>query len=300
MSRSLPPLRALRAFESAARHRSFTRAGEELHVTAAAISQQVRGLEQWLGFALFDRLPNGLQLTERGAEFLPSVTGAFDSVSMAVRTVRERDRIDTLTIAARPNFAVRWLLPRLQTFQSDHPDLDIRLYIGSRFPDPAGAGHDAVILSSDEPGAQQGEYLFSPRLIPVCSPGFQRRHTLTTPSDLQHCPLIQMVNSLDDWPRWLQAAGVDPMHHQGPRTPSYDTYTLSLEAAGLGHGIAMARDAFVERDLAEGRLLAPFDLRVEGRKSWFLLRRPNAPERRVGPFRDWLLAQAHAYRVRSA
>ncbi len=292
MSRSLPPLRALRAFESAARHGSFTRAGEELHVTAAAISQQVRSLEQWLGFELFHRLANALELTERGAECLPAVTAAFDSVSEAVRKARQQDSVETLTIAARPNFAVRWLLPRLQAFQAQHSELDIRLYIGSRFPDPAGSEHDAVILSSDEPMALKGDYLFSPSLIPVCSPAFLRRYALRDPTDLNHCPLIQMVNSMGDWPLWLRAAGLEGIQGATPRTPSYDTYTLSLEAAILGQGVAMARDAFVERDLSEGRLVAPFPLRVDGRKSWFLLVRPNAPASRVGPFRDWLLHEA--------
>jgi LysR family glycine cleavage system transcriptional activator len=296
MVRDLPPLNSLRAFEAAARRLSFTRAAEELGVTQAAISHHVRVLEDRLGFRLFRRLNNGLLLTEKGEAYLPSVSQAFDVLCEATGVVQGHGESQVLTLSVLPNFALRWLVPRLAEFQRRHAMIDVRLLTAYRGTEFLREDIDAAIrFGADWPGLN-ADHLFGSDMLPVCSPMLVAQRPLREPRDLAHHPLLHVYGALDDWPLWLAAAGASDIATD--RGPSFDSYALALEAAAHGCGVAMARSAFVQDDLASGRLIAPFSLPITRSEAWYFLWPKTDTSRKVSLFRSWLLA--HAAQTRAA
>jgi len=290
MVRDLPPLNALRAFEAAARRLSFTRAAEELGVTQAAISHHVRVLEDHLGFRLFRRLNNGLLLTEKGEAYLPSVRQAFDVLCDATGAVQGHGESQVLTLSVLPNFALRWLVPRLAEFQRRSSVVDVRLLTAYRGTEFLREDIDAAIrLGADWPGLN-ADHLFGSDMFPVCSPMLAAQRPLREPRDLAHHLLLHVYGALDDWPQWLAAANAGNVRVD--RGPSFDSYALALEAAACGCGVAMARTAFVQDDLAIGRLVAPFSLTVKRDEAWYFLWPKTGASRKVSLFRGWLLAHA--------
>ena len=290
MVRDLPPLNALRAFEAAARRLSFTRAAEELGVTQAAISHQVKVLEEDLGFRLFRRLNNGLLLTEKGEAYLPSVRQAFDVLCEATDAVQGHSGSQVLTLSVLPNFALRWLVPRLAEFQRRNPVIDVRLLTAYRSTEFLREDIDAAIrLGADWPDLN-ADRLFGSDMFPVCSPMLVAERPLREPADLARHLLLHVYGALDDWPLWLEAAGASDI--ASDRGPSFDSYALALEAAAHGCGVAMARSAFVQDDLASGRLIAPFALPVKRSEAWYFLWPKTGAPRKVWMFRSWLLAHA--------
>lgn len=290
MARDLPPLNSLRAFEAAARRLSFTRAAEELGVTQAAVSHHVRVLEEHLGFRLFRRLSNALILTEKGEAYLPSIRQAFELLGEATDAVQGHAASQVLTLSVLPNFALRWLVPRLADFQRRNPAIDVRLLTAYRGTDFLREDIDAAIrLGADWPGLN-ADHLFGSEMFPVCSPGLIAQRPLGEPRDLAHHVLLRVYGALDDWPLWLAAARAPEV--ASDRGPSFDSYALALEAAAHGCGIAMARSAFVQDDLASGRLVAPLALRLERAEAWYFLWPKARTSRRVSLFRSWLLARA--------
>lgn len=290
MVRDLPPLNALRAFEAAARRLSFTRAAEELGVTQAAISHHVRVLEEQLGFRLFRRLNNGLLLTEKGEAYLPSVRQAFDVLCEATDAVQGHGGSQVLTLSVLPNFALRWLVPRLAEFQRRNPAIDLRLLTAYRGTEFLREDIDAAIrLGADWPGLN-ADRLFGSDMFPVCSPMLVAERPLREPADLARHLLLHVYGALDDWPLWLAAAGAGNV--ASDRGPSFDSYALALEAAAHGCGVAMARSAFVQDDLASGRLIAPFALPIKRNEAWYFLWPKTGATRKVLLFRSWLLAHA--------
>lgn len=293
MARQLPPLKALRAFEAAARLRSFTRAAGELAVTQTAISHQVKQLEDWLGFRLFHRLNNALVLTEKGEAFLPEIQNAFDAITARVAGLRGDRRPEVLTIGARPHFASRWLVPRLPSFHAAHPDADIRVFTSFRFPELLQQEFDVAIGRGGHDDAI-GEFLFSGDIFPVCSPAYRDRQQLQRPHELTGCTLLHMLTSLEDWSLWLDAVGVTGVAVE--RGPKFDTHALALDAAVAGWGVALARSSFVADDLQTGRLVAPFDTRIAVDKGWYLVLAKPAEKPLLEAFRTWILAEAKGSR----
>lgn len=290
MARDLPPLNALRAFEAAARRLSFTRAAEELGVTQAAISHHVRGLEDHLGFRLFRRLNNGLLLTEKGETYLPSIRQAFDVLSEATDAVQGNGEPQVLTLSVLPNFALRWLVPRLAEFHRRRSLVDVRLLTAYRGTEFLREDIDAAIrLGADWPGLN-ADHLFGSDMFPVCSPRLLEQRPLREPNDLTLHSLLHVCGALDDWPRWLEAADAGSVAVD--RGASFDSYALALEAAVHGCGVAMARSAFVQDDLASGRLIAPFSLTVRRDEAWYFLWPKTGAPRKISLFRSWLLAHA--------
>jgi LysR family glycine cleavage system transcriptional activator len=286
----LPPLNSLRAFEAAARRLSFTRAAEELGVTQAAISHHVRVLEDHLGFRLFFRRNNTLVLTEKGEAYLPSVSEAFATLSEATDAVQGEGRLKELTLSVLPNFALRWLVPRLSDFQRKHPGIDVHLQTAYRGTDFLREDIDAAIrLGADWPEVNH-DYLFGSDMFPVCSPTLVARTAIAEPRDFAGHVLLHVFGALDDWPQWLSAAGVAEIATD--RGPRFDSYALALEAAVCGCGVAMAPSAFVQNDLAGGRLVAPLPQRLSRSEAWYLLWPRNRVSRRVSLFRSWVLAEA--------
>jgi LysR family glycine cleavage system transcriptional activator len=290
VQRHLPPLNALRAFEAAARHLNFTRAAEELGVTQTAVSHQVKLLEDRLGFRLFRRLNNALLLTEKGEAYLPSIREAFNLLSESTETLRGGEEIRILSVSVLPNFALRWLIPRMADFQARHPQLDLRIFTSYRETDFLREDVDvAVRLGDDWPGLNC-DYLFSSEIFPVCSPEYLARHPLTDPQHLAGLTLLHVFNSPDDWSLWLTAAGAPEIPTD--RGPKFDSYALALDAAVHGCGVAMGRTAFVQADLESGRLVAPFPLRLKRSQAWYFLWPKGRVSRKTMIFRSWILREA--------
>ncbi|WP_421999638.1 transcriptional regulator GcvA [Reyranella sp.] len=292
MSTRLPPLKSLRAFEAAARTCSFTQAAEELNVTQTAVSHQVKVLEAWLGFRLFRRLNNALVLTEQGELYLPTVREAFDRLRESTDRLKGIDGGAMLTISARPNFALRWLVPRLPRFQALHPGIRIKLLTAPR---PLEALHDEIdvaIRFEGEAAHLHFEPLLRGSMFPAMHPALYEDEGLRTPEDLRRVTLLHVLNSLSDWKIWLDAAGVKRVDLE--RGPRFDSYALAAEAACHRWGVAMAWEPFVEDDLRRGRLVAPFGLRVPRERAWCLVYPRNVRKQKVELFRDWILAEARA------
>ena len=285
---NFPPLNGLRAFEAAARGGGFVAAAVELHVSPSAVSRLVKLLEQRLGVSLFERLPNGLQLTERGAAYLSDLTAAFDRIAQATERVRETST-RALLIGAGPTLAMRWLIPRLASFHKTHPEIDVQLSTAIAEANPMRPDWIAAIRAGDGnwPGLV-AHFLFTADLFPVCAPSVAR--TLRSPTDLKSASILQVTSAPEDWPLWLQAARIDlDLKH----SKQFDYAAFALQAALDGLGVAMARAPFVVDDLAAGRLVRPFKIAVPRGKGWYLVHRPGAETNgAMHEFREWILGAA--------
>lgn len=286
MARTHLPLNALRAFESSARHLSFTLAAAELNVTQAAVSQQVRGLEARLGAPLFRRLPRGLALSDEGHALLPVVADAFGRMEAVVQQFDNGHFFEVLTVGVVGTFAVGWLLPRLRLFQQSCPFIDLRLMTHNNVVDLAGEGLDFAIRFGD--GTWQGlqsEHLLAAPLAVLCAPAIAAR--IARPQDLAHETLLRSYRP-DDWPGWFAAAGVACPAIRGP---VFDSSRLMVEAAMQGAGVALAPASMFERELGEGRLVRPLATEVMTGSYWLTRLRSRATGPAMEAFRTWLLAQ---------
>jgi LysR family glycine cleavage system transcriptional activator len=298
MPRRLPPLNALRAFEAAGRHLSFTRAADELNVTAAAISHQVKALEDFLGVALFRRLPRGLLLTEAGQACLPGLSDGFDGLAEAVERARGTETRGVLTVSAPPSLAGKWLVPRLERFREAHPDIDIRVSASMDLVDFARDDVDVALRFG--PGRYPGlraDLLMGEEVFPVCSPALiDGPHPLRTPDDLRWQTLIHddsgtSDETFPDWRMWLRAAGVTGV--DAGRGPRFSPSSMAIQAAVEGQGVILGRGVLVAADLAAGRLVKPFELTFPVAFSYSLVCPEATAERpKIVAFRNWMLAEA--------
>ncbi|WP_448187294.1 transcriptional regulator GcvA [Azospirillum sp. sgz301742] len=292
MSRHLPPLNALRAFEAAARHLSFTKASEELHVTQAAVSHQIKGLEEWLGLPLFRRVNRGLVLTDAGQAYLPPLREALDLMANATERLFRKDSTGTLTISTMPSFAAKWLVLRMGRFQAAHPELDVRLHTTSQMVDFAQQDVDVAIRfgSGNWPDLRI-ERLLNENIFPVCSP--RLLPALKGPADLKNHTLLH-DDYIITWSNWCAAAGVDGI--DTARGTQFTDSALTLQAAMEGHGVALARQVLVADDLAAGRLVRPFDVVLTGQYAYYFVAPQHYMTRpKVKAFREWLFAEAEEY-----
>jgi DNA-binding transcriptional LysR family regulator len=284
----LPPLNALRAFESAARHLSFTRAADELNVTQAAISHQVKALEERLGVKLFRRLPRRLLLTDEGQALLPDLHDAFNRLALAVERISARSAAGTLTVSSMTTILMTWLVPRLHRFQEAHPEIDVRLMTTQRLVDFAREDVDVAIRfgTGRWPGVKV-ERMFGEVLTPLCGKRFIDE--LKSPADLRDLPLIRSTEE-DEWPIWFAAAGVAAI--EVTRGPIFDSTKIAVQAAIDGLGIAMGPPTLFADDIAAGRLFQPFRLAVEtGKSYWFAVPENSADRPKVKAFRDWIFSE---------
>ncbi len=301
MARPLPPLNALRAFESAGRHLSFTKAAAELNVTPGAISHQVKALEEQLEVPLFRRLTRALRLTDAGQAALPTLSQGFDKLAQGVEQMRTHCESGLLTISVSPSFGAMWLVPRLEHFRSRHPDIEIRIDGTDRLVNLARDNVDVALRYG--PGGYNGvrvDCLFSQVNTPVCSPALlSGEHPLGQPGDLRHHTLLHVdwKDAEASWRMWLLAAG---LHNIDPtRGPHFTMENMAVQAALDGHGVALIGDILVADDLAAGRLVRPFDpsLSTPLKFSYYLLSAKDSAEQpKVAAFRDWLLVEARALR----
>jgi LysR family glycine cleavage system transcriptional activator len=294
MARRLPPLNALRAFEAAARHLSFTRAAEELNVTQAAVSHQIKSLEESLGMPLFRRLNRALALTDAGQVYLPPLREAFDILSDATARLRASGSAGTLTVSAMPSFAARWLVPRLPRFQRLHPDIDVRTSSTAQLVDFTNQDVDIAIRFGRGGWPDLSvERLLGEEIFPVASPQLRDGPPpIRTPEDLRGATLLHDDFAIA-WPDYLKVAGLpDFAATRGPRFS--DTAHL-LQAAAAGHGVALARGALASDDIAAGRLVRLFDLTLPSETAYWVVMPPHYLKRpKVRAFRDWLFSEASA------
>jgi LysR family glycine cleavage system transcriptional activator len=296
--RKLPPLNALRSFEVAARCRSFTKAAAELLVTPAAVGQQVRQLEDFMGVKLFRRENRSLALTPAGEACLPGIHEGFAQLAAAVGQAKPQPSSGRLTVSVAPSFAAKWLLPRLSDFERLHPEIDIHVDASMPLVQLNGGTVDLAIRygAGQYPGLIV-ERLIGEELFPVCSPALlQDGRTLRTPQDLAQHTLLHDDSPDNDpscptWPMWLRAAGV-----RGPdptRGPHFSQSSLVIEAAALGRGIALAKATIAAADLAAGRIRRLFDMSLPLAFAYYLVYPEGAGQApKVAAFRHWLLAQA--------
>ncbi|AOZ00990.1 transcriptional regulator [Cupriavidus sp. USMAHM13] len=296
MSRTLPPLNALRAFEAAARLGSFKAAATELHVSQGAISQHVRQLEDWFGQPLFERHNRRVALTPAATAYLAEIGPAFDRIASATsRYGRGAARTRTvLRVSSVATFALRWLVPRLERFRQRHPQADVRVDTSNEPVDALREAYDVIIRGGPDTfyGYTMQPFLAEQRL-PVCSPALPAHVPLAVPADLCRHTLLHASTLPRAWDDWLAAAGVPELAPAAALT--LDHFYLTLQAALDGIGVAMGPTALVADDLAAGRLVAPFpDLRLPSRSYCCYLPQHKAGDAIVQAFAQWLVEEGDA------
>ena len=291
MYRHLPPLNALRAFEAAARHRSFTKAAEELFVTQGAVSRQVKKLELHLGAALFLRDANTVQLTELARAILPATSLAFENISRSIEVASGARSVIRLQVA--PTFAVRWLMPRLADFTRKHEGIDVRASITLHPEGFDPLSFDAGIIYGDGSWPSLRSTLLSEEvLLPVCSPDLiARRGPINHTSDLKDHVLLHTSTDRRDWPLWLSE--VDARDVQSYDGPAFETLDMAVRAAEAGIGIAIGDLSLIGEDIGEGKLVTPIERPYRtGRGTYFVCPKENWNQQSLSVFRQWLLADA--------
>lgn len=296
MTRRLPPLTALRAFEAAARLGSFTRAANELHVTQAAISHQVKILEEWLSLRLFERHGHSLSLTQAGKSYLPQLSKALDIFASATGQLLNAGEQGALRVTALPSFASRWLAPRLARFRTAHPGIDVHVTSALEPYDFSSGTYDAAIrLGQGRWPGLRADLIAHEYLSPLCSPELQSgAYPLHTPDDLQFQTLLH-DQPRDAWQRWLDGAGAGNLMLADRGGLSFTDSALVLQAAVAGQGVAIGRLFLASDDLAAKRLVRPFSHQLQNDFSyWLVYPKASADLPRVALFRSWLLAEAGA------
>jgi LysR family glycine cleavage system transcriptional activator len=290
-----PPIAALRALEAAARHLSYTKAAQELHITQSAVSHQIHHAEELWGLKLFERRGRRLILTDNGQALVPIVRDFLDRISATVRDLKSEEKRYSLRISLLQSFALKWLVPRLGDFNQKHPDIEVWLSTTDELVDLGNGSADiAIRLGQGNWANLHSVLLLREHVFPVCSPSFLQSYgTPKTPSDLLQYPLLRRY-SMDITPRWddwFRAAGVR-VGNMPTGTKLSDT-SMAVQAALDDQGIALARSAHVSDDLAAGRLIKLFNVDCRSNVAYYIVclqGRENEPS--IKAFRDWLLAKA--------
>jgi LysR family transcriptional regulator, glycine cleavage system transcriptional activator len=288
-------LRALTAFEAAARLGSFRAAAGEMGITRSAVSHQVKLLEDRLGLSLFRRDARHAELTTAGQAYYPTIRDAFDQIEAHTRAVRPAVVNNELTIQVYVTVALKWLIPRLHDFERRFPDMKVRLstsYFDWDFDD-RNVDVGLVLARNKSPGHYYAP-LFQSVLVPVCAPSLLKGDKpLRTPEDLRHHKLIDVYTAEEDWQMWLDAAGVKGV--KSANRLAVDSYILAQEAAIEGRGVAMTIGPFATEEIKLGRLVQPFPLRVPHRHQWyFACTTENRNKPKIKRFEDWLMKQVAA------
>jgi LysR family glycine cleavage system transcriptional activator len=287
----LPPLNALKAFEAAARHESFTRAAEELCVTQGAASHQVKALEAELAIKLFNRERQRLIITEAGRDYLAVVRDALDWIAVGTERLLQRQNAGVLTVSTSPDFAAKWLVHRLGHFAEAHSTIDLRVSATMHHVDFAREDVDMAVRHGDGnwPGLDAVE-LSAEQLFAVCSPKLLSGRRLGKPADILKFPLLHL-DSRADWRKWLQAVGISDANVK--HGPVLNRASMVIDAAINGQGIALARTTLAAWDLLNGRLVRPFPESLRLSKTyWIVCPKATSKVPKIVTFRGWLLAEA--------
>ncbi len=299
MEERLPPLNALRAFESTARHLSIKKAAEELFVTPAAVSQQIKMLENYLETQLFERKIRSISLTEDGSKLFPYAEEGFSKLEEGIRQIRRTMESNELVVSVSPTFAAKWLLPRLGIFNKAYPQYRLRIDASDNLVSFRNDGVDVALRygQGNYPGVHC-ECLMEEVVVPVCSPTLaDENHPLNKPDDLRHHVLLRNSWQIGQenapcWGMWLRAAGVCNVDPDAGH--NFSTEFLAVQAAIEGQGVALTAKALVDRDIRAGRLIFPFDeTHAQPAKFCYFLVCPEAHLRykKVQAFRDWIFEE---------
>lgn len=292
----LPPANSLVAFEAAARHLNFTRAAQELNVTQAAVSRQIKVLEEHLGTTVFERLPRGLRLTPQGSRLHQAVTMGLQHIAGTVADISRTRRPGGLTVSTSVTFANYWLMSRVTKFRAAHPDIDLRLVASAPVHDLTVAGIDVAIrYGSGKWTGVDATHLLDNEVFPVCAPGYMEgRPPLKEPADLLGETLLHLVEpdrNWVTWDAWLRALGVAGKPVK--RGLEFDSYLILTQAVLDGQGIALGGGRLAEDFLARGALIRPIDAAMRSERAFYLLTpkdTPLSPQARL--FTYWILSEA--------
>jgi LysR family glycine cleavage system transcriptional activator len=291
MSRRLPPLNSLRVFEAAARHSSFTRASEELYVTQAAVSHQIKALEEYLGIKLFRRQNRALFLTEEGQSYFLDIKDTFSSLVDATERLLARGAKGSLTVSLQPSFAIQWLVPRLSLFAELYPDIDVRIKAVDM--DDGSLTDDvdvAIYYGRGKWKDLHAQKLHTEYLVPVCSPLLLQNGTkpLKTPGDLKLHTLLHDT-SRRDWTAWFKQTNITDINvNQGP---IFSHTSMVLQAAIHGQGVALGHSVLAQPEIDAGRLVRPFSEVLVSKNAYYVVCREEQDELgKIVAFRDWMLS----------
>ncbi|WP_340616413.1 transcriptional regulator GcvA [Xenorhabdus entomophaga] len=293
MSKRLPPLNALRVFDAAARHLSFTKAAEELFVTQAAVSHQMKSLEDFLGLKLFRRRNRSLLLTEDGQSYYLDIKEIFTAINDATRKLQARSAKGALTVSLSPSFAIQWLVPRLSGFNQSFPGIDVRIQAIDREEDKLTDDVDVAIFygRGNWPGLRT-DRLYPEYLLPVCSPALLAGdRPLKTPSDLARHTLLH-DSSRRDWQAYIRQLDMQQQINvqQGP---IFSHSAMVIQAAVHGQGVALANNVMAQNEIDAGRLVCPFNDVLVSKNAFYLVCHDNQAELgKIAAFRKWILTQA--------
>ncbi|PWI34487.1 transcriptional regulator [Vibrio albus] len=300
MSRRLPPLNSLKAFEAAARHLSFTRAAEELFVTQAAVSHQIKSLEEFLGLKLFRRRNRSLLLTEEGQGYFLDIKDIFTSIAEATDKVLERSEKGALTISLPPSFAIQWLVPRLADFHQQEPDIDVRIKAVDMDEGSLTDDVDVAIYygRGNWPGLK-ADKLYQEFLVPLCSPQLLiGEKPLESLGDLRQHNLLH-DSSRKEWKQFVKQNEIDGVNVN--HGPIFSHSTMVLQAAVHGQGIALGNNVLAQPEIDAGRLIAPFEEVLMTKNAFYVVCHDKQAETgRIATFRDWMLAKAAGEPMSSA
>jgi LysR family transcriptional regulator, glycine cleavage system transcriptional activator len=302
MLRHIPGLQSLKAFDASARHLNFTRAAAELNVTPAAVSHQIKELEEAVGVPLFQRTSRHMQLTRQGQVLKPAIADALEGITRALQKLRQVENPTQVRVTASPSIAAKWLVPRIDRFLDSVPGADVRIDVSSEPLDFDREDIDVAIRFGE--GIYPGlvvEKLFHDTLFPVCSPELLKgAKPMREPKDLLHFTLIHLDWEAQgavwpNWRMWMLAAGVKDFNDS--RGLHFSQTSLAVQAAVDGHGVALGDSTLVADDLASGRLVKPFELslRSPAQFAYHLITRRDTAERPMTKaFRNWIIAEAAA------
>lgn len=289
----LPPLNALRVFESAARHLSFTRAADELFVTQAAVSHQIKSLEEFLGIKLFLRRNRTLLLTEEGQSYFLDMRDVFLNIQDATERLLARGAKGAITVATLPSFASQWLVPRLNDFNMKHPDIDVMLKAVDMEEGDLTDDVDVAIFYGKGYGpGLHVDRLFTEYLAPICSPLLlESGKPLNSMEDLKYHTLLH-DQFRDGWKTWVKRFGLKQVEVNSG--PIFSHTMLVLQAAALGQGIALGHTLLARPEIAAGRLIYPFEEKLESKHSYYLVcQQAQAELGKIVAFREWLMSKVH-------
>ncbi|AJJ20762.1 MULTISPECIES: transcriptional regulator GcvA [Yersinia] len=292
MSKRLPPLNALRVFDAAARHLSFTKAADELFVTQAAVSHQIKSLEDFLGLKLFRRRNRSLLLTEEGQSYYLDIKEIFTSINEATRKLQARSAKGALTVSLPPSFAIQWLVPRLSGFNAAYPGIDVRIQAVDREEDKLADDVDvAIFYGRGNWTGLRTERLYAEFLLPVCAPTILTgEHGLKVPADLANHTLLHDT-SRRDWMAYTRQLGVPQINVQ--QGPIFSHSAMVVQAAVHGQGIALVNNVMAQSEIEAGRLVCPFNDVLVSKNAFYLVCHDSQAELgKIAAFRQWILARA--------
>jgi LysR family transcriptional regulator, glycine cleavage system transcriptional activator len=291
MSKRLPPLNSLRVFESAARHLSFTRAADELFVTQAAVSHQIKVLEEFLGLQLFRRRNRSLLLTEEGQSYFLELKDIFSSLQEATHRVLERSDKGALTISLPPSFAIQWLVPRLTDFNQQQPDIDVRIKAVDK--DEGSLIEDvdvAIYYGKGNWSGLHADKLYQEFLIPLCSPLLLNSKPLVKLDDLAQHTLLH-DSSRREWKQFVRENSLNNVNVN--HGPIFSHSAMVLQAAVHGQGVALGNNVLAQPEIEAGRLVAPFDKVLMTDNAFYVVcHEKQADVGRIATFRNWMLKRA--------